>query len=244
MLNGWTSINYNGFWDCFNPLNIILLVLCMYSLVVNYSFGHPTFWRKSKSLSKIVSLDDSFVIKGSTNRNKKIAHQVLENLNADLLLRTLGYLSPYELTVMRQVSRKHREVAENSKLWSDFESYLPANDMIVIDQRLNANICPLTRYFYTLEQLMLSMLRDESKLIVKLHNTLYDLTQFAIEHPGGSEVLTEYRGKDATRIFDLASHSQFALEIGENLVCFDPIVYKGAAGVPQGVQVQLALIVQ
>lgn len=217
-------------WDNFTPLNVMLLFLCVYSLVVNYSFGHPTYWRKSSYSSRLNLLGsspDSAVV-----AQKAHAARVLDAINTDILIRVLGYLDAYELTQVRQVSRKYDRAVQSNQLWNDLGSYVSENCCLDSSTR-SINACPMVRYFNNMEQIMTALLRDDTKLIVKLHGTLYDLTQFAAEHPGGNEVLVEYKGKDATRIFDLASHSVFAREISKNLVLFDPAVYKGARGIPQ-----------
>ncbi|XP_017043074.1 cytochrome b5 [Drosophila ficusphila] len=45
-------------------------------------------------------------------------------------------------------------------------------------------------------------------LIIK--GNVYDVTKFLSEHPGGSEALLEYAGKDATKAFKQAGHSSDA----------------------------------
>ncbi|KAH8364814.1 hypothetical protein KR084_012088 [Drosophila pseudotakahashii] len=45
-------------------------------------------------------------------------------------------------------------------------------------------------------------------LIIK--GNVYDVTKFLGEHPGGSEALLEYGGKDATKAFKKAGHSSDA----------------------------------
>lgn len=233
---GWVLFPDVSGWDSFSPLNVMLLFLCVYSLVVNYSFGHPTYWRKSYYSSQLNLLGGQQESRAISR--KAHAARVLDTINTDLLIRVLGYLDAYELTQVRQVSRKYDKAAQCNQLWDDLGS------LVVESSCLNSSIrsvaaCPIVRYFCNLERIMIVLLSDEAKLIVKLNGTLFDLTQFAAEHPGGNEVLVEYRGRDATRIFDLASHSAFARETSRNLILFDPAVYKGARGVPQIVKIKL-----
>ncbi|CAL8087799.1 unnamed protein product [Calicophoron daubneyi] len=44
-------------------------------------------------------------------------------------------------------------------------------------------------------------------LWVVIHNKVYDLTKFRLEHPGGSEVLEGQAGKCASKAFDEVKHS-------------------------------------
>jgi hypothetical protein len=54
---------------------------------------------------------------------------------------------------------------------------------------------------------------EDRRALVILHHCVYDLTPFLPRHPGGDAIIREYHGQDATRIFDLAMHSQIATKI-------------------------------
>jgi hypothetical protein len=56
--------------------------------------------------------------------------------------------------------------------------------------------------------------------IVTIHDKIYDLTNFKQQHPGGSDVICEYNGLDATSIFDGATHSTIAIEYSRNFLLF------------------------
>ncbi|XP_037032092.1 cytochrome b5 isoform X2 [Bradysia coprophila] len=51
-----------------------------------------------------------------------------------------------------------------------------------------------------------------SDLWVVIHDKVYDVTKFLHEHPGGEEVLEESAGRNATKDFDDADHSESAKE--------------------------------
>ena len=57
--------------------------------------------------------------------------------------------------------------------------------------------------------------RGGSKSIwVVVFDKVYDVTNFLEEHPGGEEILLEYGGKDATKVFeDIVGHSVDAREM-------------------------------
>lgn len=44
-------------------------------------------------------------------------------------------------------------------------------------------------------------------------NTVYDVTKYLADHPGGVDIMLEFAGKDATEAFDNAGHSEDADEI-------------------------------
>ncbi|EGD80575.1 cytochrome b5 type B [Salpingoeca rosetta] len=45
-----------------------------------------------------------------------------------------------------------------------------------------------------------------------IHDKVYDVTKFLIEHPGGEEVMMDYAGKDASEGFEDVGHSEDARE--------------------------------
>ncbi|XP_065805021.1 cytochrome b5 isoform X2 [Labrus bergylta] len=51
-----------------------------------------------------------------------------------------------------------------------------------------------------------------------IHNTVYDVTKFLEEHPGGEEVLREQAGGDATESFEDVGHSTDAREMAKDMI--------------------------
>ncbi|CAO3625232.1 unnamed protein product [Cunninghamella blakesleeana] len=66
---------------------------------------------------------------------------------------------------------------------------------------------------YTLAQVNEHQSKGDLWLVV--HNKVYDITKFVLEHPGGEEVLLDEAGKDATESFEDIGHSDEAREILE-----------------------------
>lgn len=54
---------------------------------------------------------------------------------------------------------------------------------------------------------------EDEKIIVEYEGNKYDITNFAIEHPGGKEVLIENNGKDVKEIMFEVGHSDNAFEL-------------------------------
>ncbi|KAG5884485.1 hypothetical protein JTB14_001280 [Gonioctena quinquepunctata] len=54
---------------------------------------------------------------------------------------------------------------------------------------------------------------DNKSTWLVIHNTVYDVTAFLNEHPGGEEVLLEQAGKDASEAFEDVGHSSDAREL-------------------------------
>lgn len=54
---------------------------------------------------------------------------------------------------------------------------------------------------------------DENKVLVILHDKVYNVHPFLNEHPGGEEVLLDHKGTDGSEDFDDVGHSKDALEL-------------------------------
>lgn len=54
---------------------------------------------------------------------------------------------------------------------------------------------------------------DKDKMLVILHDNVFNVHSFLNEHPGGEEVLLDHRGKDASEDFDDVGHSKDAMEL-------------------------------
>ena len=53
---------------------------------------------------------------------------------------------------------------------------------------------------------------NDADLWVVIHDKVYDLTKYQLEHPGGPIVLMNRAGKHASQVFDQASHSKNATD--------------------------------
>jgi cytochrome-b5 reductase len=63
---------------------------------------------------------------------------------------------------------------------------------------------------YTLEQVQKHNKPDDVWII--LHNKVYDVTKYLEDHPGGSAILVEVAGTDATEAFEETGHYDEARE--------------------------------
>ena len=53
---------------------------------------------------------------------------------------------------------------------------------------------------------------------VAINGNVYDVTDWHLDHPGGSELLVEYAGKDATKLFEAVQHSDDAIATRETFL--------------------------
>ncbi|KAK7869287.1 hypothetical protein R5R35_000898 [Gryllus longicercus] len=65
--------------------------------------------------------------------------------------------------------------------------------------------------FFTREEVKSKKNSNNAWIII--HNSIYNVTDFLNEHPGGEEVLLEQAGKDGTEAFEDVGHSANAKEI-------------------------------
>lgn len=54
---------------------------------------------------------------------------------------------------------------------------------------------------------------EKSSCWLVIHESVYDVTKFMEEHPGGEEVLLEQAGKESTEVFEDVGHSSDAREL-------------------------------
>ncbi|VEN61401.1 unnamed protein product [Callosobruchus maculatus] len=55
--------------------------------------------------------------------------------------------------------------------------------------------------------------KDKNSTWLVIHNSVYDVTPFLLEHPGGEDSLLEKAGKDATEAFEDVGHTSDAREM-------------------------------
>ncbi|XP_043275079.1 cytochrome b5 isoform X2 [Venturia canescens] len=69
-----------------------------------------------------------------------------------------------------------------------------------------------TKYFTRAE---VAKHNDSKECWLIIHNSVYNVTAFLNEHPGGEEVLLEQAGNDATETFEDVGHSSDARQMME-----------------------------
>ena len=69
--------------------------------------------------------------------------------------------------------------------------------------------------------------------LVAFAQRVYDTTDFVPRHPGGSHLMQNYHGKDATAVFDAFPHSPHAHDLmRDEMLRFDGIAHVGRYGAP------------
>ncbi|XP_051825798.1 cytochrome b5 type B-like [Antechinus flavipes] len=65
--------------------------------------------------------------------------------------------------------------------------------------------------YYRLEEVAKHNSKNDAWMVI--HGRVYNITGFLGEHPGGEKVLMEQVGRDATKGFEAAGHSEDAREM-------------------------------
>lgn len=55
--------------------------------------------------------------------------------------------------------------------------------------------------------------KDHDKVLIILHDKVYNVFPFLNEHPGGEEILLEHKGQESSEDFDDVGHSSDAMEL-------------------------------
>jgi len=55
--------------------------------------------------------------------------------------------------------------------------------------------------------------KEKDKVLIILHDNVYNVHSFLNEHPGGEEILLEHKGKESSEDFDDVGHSKDAIEL-------------------------------
>ncbi|KAK9870976.1 hypothetical protein WA026_009937 [Henosepilachna vigintioctopunctata] len=70
---------------------------------------------------------------------------------------------------------------------------------------------------YRLEEIKKKNGKNNERTWIIFKNSVYDVTDYMKDHPGGPDLVEEYAGKDATRAFNDAGHSSDALKLLKGL---------------------------
>mmetsp|Transcript_30087 Transcript_30087/g.54606 ORF Transcript_30087/g.54606 Transcript_30087/m.54606 type:complete len:456 (+) Transcript_30087:153-1520(+) len=69
--------------------------------------------------------------------------------------------------------------------------------------------------------------------VLALDRRVYDVSPFLTDHPGGRSNLLRYHGRDASDVFDIYGHSEWAHAfMRRHLLVFDSVAFLGGAGLP------------
>ena len=156
----------------------------------------------------------------------------LERLPQDLAWHAASFLTARELMRCGEACRAHAAVClEAHEPWLALRRRLARAAGLKLRQRPDDAKTPPARLFFADARAMpdrvaASAAADACVLVVD--GRALDMTAFLDQHPGGGELLTEFRGRDASLAFDEVGHSFFARAMLDAYVVFAPERFVGA----------------
>jgi cytochrome b involved in lipid metabolism len=243
-----------------------LIFLCIYSFVINILFGHRTFWRsKSPFTALFQSLKRKLTRLIGIKRNGKATFEsapaalpkatssLINKLDDNSFLHCLTFLSPVDILSMEVVSKGSKTLCNQRHLWYGFLQQLQRIAVHRHPKLIKTNVsfppsCPERVKLFLYHRYIIQFLleakdiedQDQShgNTICRLliFGNVYDLSSFLNEHPGGEHILLEWQGKDATRQFLIANHSEFAKSSAVNYLYWNTAKPFGKRGFPQYVK--------
>jgi cytochrome b involved in lipid metabolism len=231
-----------------------ILAITVYSFVINYLFGHQTFWKAFPSylistlriLNRVVTRTK---VKSLSYQEEKAVS--LNTIDDDLLLIILNYLKPYEITAITSTSKSISQLCNHHYLWRCINERMLVEAKGVINEqslhqlrnKKSADISPKILFFQNfrlISSYILSFgIRTDHELVedveqfkcrLMVSGEIYDLTHFKMQHPGGIDVLLEWNGTDVTKQFRLAHHSDFAKGLAKNYLIWSTRKLLGRRG--------------
>ena len=155
----------------------------------------------------------------------------LERLPQDLAWHAASFLTARELMRCGEACRAHAAVClEAHEPWDALRRRLARAAGVSLTRRPDDAKTPPARLFFADARAMpdrvaASAAADACVLVVD--GRALDVTAFLDQHPGGGELLTEFRGRDASLAFDEVGHSFFARAKLDAYVVFAPERFVG-----------------
>ena len=155
----------------------------------------------------------------------------LERLPQDIAWHAASFLTARELMRCGEACRAHAAVClEAHEPWDALRRRIARAAGLELRRRPDDAKTPPARLFFADARAMpdrvaASAAADACVLVVD--GRALDVTAFLDQHPGGGELLTEFRGRDASLAFDEVGHSFFARAMLDAYVVFAPERFVG-----------------
>jgi hypothetical protein len=217
-------------------LEIVILSL-LALITLNRKKLSSNFEYRSIATKKVIIPISNAICSISTKND--IQTRCITDLTLELTISILGYLNSYEILPLTRLSKKHKKLLENEKIWEQLwiqtygEIWHNINIMTIRKSR-GIYWDPLCNcghpqqgwleFFLTFEVCWIDWLLagycTNDRCLIGIKNSLYDLTAFIGIHPGSPETLSEGAGCDATENFEEIGHSTHAIELlSKYLLC-------------------------
>ena len=207
-------------------IGLISGVSWIWALGMNKIFGHSTYWKYSFKRRGLPSRVKSHFKRKPSNE------RLLDNIDEYVLKSAVKFLSIKDVLVLGIVNKSFNKITKCPSIWSAFEKNLfeypfPADILSLKPKNVYSERDSLFFKLVVYHKVLANNMK-----IVLIHSNVYDVTLFISEHPGGDAVMREELGRDASKIFDLAHHSSFAVSLMEQLCIWCPTKVLGGKGIP------------
>lgn len=182
---------------------------------------------------------------GAMGGRTHVFHKARELPDA-VMLHTFSYLTAHERLQLTQTAKACQRLADHPELWdqllqlcaTEAAKDVDAKARLQIEQLCAETACTKRGFFEAVHKLApiatASHARNNPEdAYVIVHRRVYHLTSYMDEHPGGALIIRSYNGKDATKMYNRAFHSEVAKQLARKYVVWDPSAFIGAeSGVP------------
>ena len=155
----------------------------------------------------------------------------LSRLPEDLAWHAASFLTARELMRCGEACRTHAAVClEANEPWLALRRRLARAAGLKLRQRPDDAKTPPARLFFADARAMpdrVAASAPADACVLVVDGRALDVTAFLDQHPGGGELLTEFRGRDASLAFDEVGHSFFARAMLDAYVVFAPERFVG-----------------
>lgn len=231
------------------PYSYALVLLVLYSLFINYQFGHRTYWRSKTNMKSVLhgAASQALFFKSylPSSQARSTTSSRMQLLEHDVALEILSYLSPSDLYSIMPVSRTMNSTCRSDFLWENLaNAHLRTLHNLRRQFQLSISLArfdlpPHQAYFLFCRLSMMSLATSYNDLCTIIRGDVYDLTEFKDSHPGGEHILADCKGRDATFEFNLANHSYLALQQAKKYLLVSHRQVYGRAGLPAATQQHL-----
>lgn len=238
---------------------VLFVIGIVFGFVINTLFGHPTYHAIQhqpllRTTTHAKADEEDNVCTGMNNtdvgkQSKACCAQAFHNatdLPEGVAFHTISFLNAHERLQLAQTAKTGQRLADHSELWDQLIqlcAHRASQDLDKQAQQQIHQLCadtPSTKrgFFEAVHRLAPIITAshrraNEEEAYVIVHRRVYHLTSYMNDHPGGALIIRSYNGKDATKMYDRALHSQVAKLQARKFVVWDPARFIGASsGVP------------
>ena len=197
----------------------------IYCLIIYIHFGHQSYWKYF--LSRLIK---NVWLKIKFNQTKEVKptqyFKLIYLIDDSVLIEIFSYLDSFDSLKLSETCVRFKNTVNHIEYWRNM--HIRAFDsQFIQDFHVNRKV-DFFRYlrlyplYYISSHQPNNHFNQVNNVTVIIHNSLYDITQFISDHPGGTSILIESAGMDCSKRFDLGYHSPYALQLSLQYLIWSP----------------------